>query len=1123
MAVKIKFDASHNAEQPTFVLTNRSGKKIGRIPVSNLQFKDSFDSASEARFDVYKSAVEEIRVWTLLKDFKLAWAREWNALFELKVDIGDKDSVCKSVVATSLGEAELSQVNLYNMEINTETDIDRDDYVATVLYNETNPKASLLHRILDKAPHYSIGHVDASIANIQRSFSFDDKSIYDALLDIGKEVQCYFKIECYFGNNGNIVRKISAYDLETFCLDCNKRGEFRDRCEYCGSENVIPGYGEDTTIFISKDNLTDEVKFTTDTDAVKNCFRIEAGDELMTAAITSCNPNGSPYIWYISDDLKEDMSEELAARLNAYDVLYDYYNTEYEVSIPANLKNAYNALISKYSIYSNQYKALISPIVGFANLIQIYYDTIDFYLFLHDTLMPSVEISNTTAEEEAKKLTDYSLSPVAVQNLQTVSVTTASNAVMQMAKTIVDSRYQVKVKDATIRTGFSGWVDGLWVETGDSIIWTGKFILTNYSDEDDTATTENIMVTLSDDYEQFVGQKIKKILSNQSDEATDVVSLFSLDETAFAAELKKYSLVCLNNFNSCGQSCIDMLIEQGIADSESWEATEQNLYNSIYAPYYLKLTLIQEEIQLRESEIAIIQGTFDSNGSVLTDGVQTIIESQRREIQSALNFENYIGEDLWFEFVTYRREDTYENQNYISDGLDNAQLFEYAIEFLDVARKDIYKSANLQHSITSTLKNLLVIKEFEPIVDYFEIGNWLRIKVDETVYKLRLIEYTIDYDNLSSLEVTFSDVEELTDGRTKINELLESAKSMSTSYGSVSRQAGQGKKSYDRIEKWVNKSLDLTNMKIVGNADNQNVSWDEHGFLCREYSDITDSYDSKQLKIINRGLYVTDDNWRTSSAGIGNFMYYDPTDGQMKEDYGVIAKVLVGNLILSERVGIYNQNNSITMDENGLKILTETQENDTRGNALTITRHGLDRYGNDTYEDLFYIDNNGQLVLNGLIHVSSKGSVGTLGDLTDEKRWLDVIEQKSNDTDAKFDAVWTELETKQNQVNIRITALENYTPEPQDYIITSTNYVFDRDGLSIRKTNNEIGNYINETGMYVRRYYDGTNYDEILTVNNVGVDAINVSARQYLIIGDNCRFENYGTNRTACFYYKRVS
>lgn len=82
-----------------------------------------------------------------------------------------------------------------------------------------------------------------------------------------------------------------------------------------------------------------------------------------------------------------------------------------------------------------------------------------------------------------------------------------------------------------------------------------------------------------------------------------------------------------------------------------------------------------------------------------------------------------------------------------------------------------------------------------------------------------------------------------------------------------------------------------------------------------------------------------------------------------------------------------------------------------------------------------------------------------------------------------------------------------------DSIETSTGYTFDKDGLNIHKDGEEMHNTLDNTGMYVRR-----NNENVLVANNDGVNAINLTARQYLIIGNNARFEDYSNNRTACFY-----
>lgn len=85
-----------------------------------------------------------------------------------------------------------------------------------------------------------------------------------------------------------------------------------------------------------------------------------------------------------------------------------------------------------------------------------------------------------------------------------------------------------------------------------------------------------------------------------------------------------------------------------------------------------------------------------------------------------------------------------------------------------------------------------------------------------------------------------------------------------------------------------------------------------------------------------------------------------------------------------------------------------------------------------------------------------------------------------------------------------------------DRVETETGYVFDSEGLTISKSGEQMENVIDNTGMYVTR----SGY-EILTANDEGVNATNLHAKTYLIVGagnGRSRFEDYGTNRTGCFW-----
>lgn len=957
MAVRIPFNQMNNVIQPTFMLATRSANRLGSLHgYYGLHIADHMNAAFELimNIDKYHDGVQ-LQVWDKLVDFKLIYCPEWDIWLQAAVETDESNETKKIISATALGEAELSQINIHGVEINTEEDINREDYRPTILFNADDPGASLLHRIMEKAPHYTIRHVDASIAKLQRTFSFDKKNITDTFQAIATEIKCIFVIDSGMGENGKPARAIDVYDLESYCLDCNTRGDFLHTCPSCAGTNIKHGYGEDTSIFISTENLADDIHYVTDTDSVKNCFKLEAGDDLMTAALVSCNPNGSGYIWYISDDMREDMSSKLTTALKTYDELYAYYQNDHVVQVDTDILSAYNAIVQKYSVYKDSLESVPHTITGYASLMNVYYDTIDLYLYLQNELMPSVEMQETNAQEQATLLNSSTLSPVAVTDLESCSTSTATSAVLAMAKTIIDPRYRVKVKDSTYANH----------------VWHGSFIVTSYSDEEDYAESATIDISINDDYESYVKQRILKAIPSDTAGKIDIGELFALDLPDFKNEIKKYCMVSLQSFVDACQSCLDILIEQGIANTQTWLESSNDLYDALYLPYYYKMRALENEIRIRETEIETVIGKRDTDNTIASDGMQTVISRINDEIHQALNFEEYLGEELWLELVAYRRDDVYQNQNYISDGLTNKEIFAQAREFIEIAQKEIRKSATLQHSISSTLKNLLAMKEFAPIVDHFSTGNWIRACVDEKVYRLRLISYEVDFDDLQTLPVEFSDVTHFADSVTDTESLLEQASSMATSYDSVKRQATKGDNAKKTLDGWVDESMALTRMKIVDRADNQNISWDEHGFICREYIPIIDDYDDKQLKIINRGVYVTDDDWLTSRAGIGDFQYYDPESGEIKNSYGVIADTLIGNLILSQKVGIYNMDNSIVMDHNGFSMTTNGEMIDDDQKVFTIQRKDFDNNGVEVIDKLFYVDNDGNLVIKGGINATS--------------------------------------------------------------------------------------------------------------------------------------------------------
>lgn len=952
--MKILFDAAHNPEQPTLILAYRDGRKLGEIIHSETMATGSMMNPNELSFKVYKWIdLKKNPLWDKIVDFKLVWYKEIDTWFEAKVELDEATETIKQVSCVQLGQAETGQIMLYDIEINTENDIARDDYIIpTVLWNPEHPEASLLHRIMEKAAHYSIIHVDPTIANIQRTFTFSDISLYDAFMQIAEEIGCIFVFHSDSDENGKIRRTISVYDLQSNCLECGHRGEFTMRCPKCQSKQINEGYGEDTNIFVTADELAESIQFVSNTDAIKNCFKLVAGDDLMTATIRNCNPNGTDYLWYFSDDMKSDMSDSLRAKIEQYDQMVDHYQNEYEVPVQPTLLQRYNELVEKYRQYNEDLEMIETPVVGYASLMNAVYDTIDFALYLESGLMPDASMQDTNAQSEAEKLTAENLSPVAVTDTSKASISTCNNAVLSVAKTIIDSRYKVKVNDATL----SG------------LVWTGNFVITNNSDEEDTCVSSTISIQISDDYLTYIRQKLDKAIKDEETQDMSLTGLFELEYDPFCKELKKYSLKRLESFLGAAQACIDIMIEQGVGSDTTWADSETlgtNLYDELYMPYYNRLSAVEAEMTVRTNEIGIIEGVYDIDGTLITDGLQSSLNQEKVKIQNELNMQKYLGDELWLELCTYRRDDKFENGNFISDGLNNSELFGKSLEFIEVAQNEIYKSAELQHSITGNLKNLLLNKKFMSLLGKFETGNWLRVRVDDKVYKLRLLDYSINFGSLESLDVEFSDVLKTANGVTDQQSLMTKIVSMATTYDTVQRQANQSEKTNQTMDQWLNDGFSATNTKIVG-ASNQSQVWDSHGMLFREYDPLSGGYSPEQMKIINSTMAMTNDNWKNTKTAVGKFYYRDPETNELVSAYGLNGEAIVGKLFVGESLGLYNKSGSMKFNNDGLNVSNSKNTfavNPNNEDALVNIKHGDN--------NILTFDANGELLIVGNITARS--------------------------------------------------------------------------------------------------------------------------------------------------------
>jgi uncharacterized coiled-coil DUF342 family protein len=122
-------------------------------------------------------------------------------------------------------------------------------------------------------------------------------------------------------------------------------------------------------------------------------------------------------------------------------------------------------------------------------------------------------------------------------------------------------------------------------------------------------------------------------------------------------------------------------------------------------------------------------------------------------------------------------------------------------------------------------------------------------------------------------------------------------------------------------------------------------------------------------------------------------------------------------------------------------------------------------------------------------------------------------------TEQTAESVETEIAALAKEVNLKVDSkavsisIEKALSAGVDKVVTSAKeYTFDDTGLNISSSDSEFSTQITEDGMKI---YKGNT--EVLTADNAGVQARDLHARTFLIIGENSRLEDRG-NRTACFW-----
>lgn len=863
---------------PELVLKTRDFRTLGNIPnYTNWRVSVLGNSIDEISFDVPKFVDGKLNpIWFKLTDLKVVELKRYGC-FEIEVTYTDNTKTVKSINGYSL-ERELGQLILHDFHINDDDaktmiiteynkkDFDsKGDFINTVFYNPDDTDHSLLHRILkEKAPHWSIGHVtdyisigeDKPVEDVKkfyRSFTADGTSVYDFLTqDIAEECNVVFLFD-------TLHRQINCYSVING-LDKN--------------ENVVKiAYGEDTNVYISKENLATEITLTPNVDQIKNCFRIEGGDDTITANVRTVNVSGSNYIYNFGALKDEDMPSELTEKLNSYQELLDSKAKGYE-NLMLELQNAYSR--------QSELKYTMSPADGMK-------DDLDAW------------VSKTAREQFFDIKQKLINGKIGVEDIKIASVERVNNNIESMAQVYSDTRFTVEV----VTDG------GICKYDNNKKIWTGTIVVKRLTDnsmyppsKDDYKNNTFQVAVVNDDYNLTYTQQKLKIALAESDIFNIDTDISNMTTSQMREYFKKYSLSRLYSFNSAYDTAVSLLQE---AFGKATNTAEISAKVKEFLDKYTNIkTIVNECYKQRETECKE------------QDLLVSSLESQCSEYQKDCNMQTYLGDDLYKQLYKYIREDTYSNSNYISDNLTDAQAMDKARDLVEVAKKELEKACVCQRTISVTLNNIFAIPEFEPLYDSFQLYNYIRVRTEDELLKLRILGLEISGDSLDTVTVTFADkIESITGSTEDIKSILDQAKSISTTYNSTVKQADKGSQASDYVTDLRLNGLNAAKT-MIKNDTSETFTITPAGAVAKRMDDVG-FYGDKQLKILGNGIYFTKDNWQTVCQAIGEFLYTDE-NGNQTLDYGIIGKYVIGELIAGNQLVITAGNGKVRIDQDGITL-----------------------------------------------------------------------------------------------------------------------------------------------------------------------------------------------------------
>lgn len=436
--------------------------------------------------------------------------------------------------------------------------------------------------------------------------------------------------------------------------------------------------------------------------------------------------------------------------------------------------------------------------------------------------------------------------------------------------------------------------------------------------------------------------------------------------------------------------------------------------------------------------------------------------NEMERISELCNIQKFIkrkGNELYNELSNYWIEGEYTNDNIAThDSTTMAERIDLAKELMAAGEVDLRKSAQPKFEMSVDAINFIKMYEFRQFTNELALGKTITIeKTDGVHYRPALMSIEYDLDVADSFTMTFSNASKPGDTAMTFADLIKESSSTSKTVSANWSNLTDYSRNKEQITRLIEYPLDRALRAMQASLASQSFIIDESGILGRKYDQEFDgangTFSPEQIRIINNTIIFTRDNWETAATALGKTEY----------GYGLVAEVLVGELILGEQISIGSTSERVRINDQGILIK------------------------NDKGDAVFEADSDGNLSMTGSINatalkitneVAKEAGLVIPDDIDNIAKTLrqeftiadGELKSTIEATYATKESVSELLQTAE-EISATVSTIEDtYAPKESgntsfSYVLTASKFALNANGSEVFRCDKD-GIYVNGTGEF---------------------------------------------------------